>query len=241
MPAAGSPNATVWCALTCTRPFDPNLSPGGTAGFSLLLVFTWIRRMARCTSRKTRQPEIAVDVDAHGWRLWCRISTQIGGWRVTAEPHTHFFLTFQWRISMFLRDLLIPSLTCSCCSVFFCCFLAARNYRNLERDWAMVLSISRAQWGRSTGRNSAAGRLEAVERFFCQPNAAPNVIMNVLLLGGDVIWSPPLSKRWKGQGTVFNFQALGRKRLSLSIGGLLIAWCFLIHFPTLLLRSLSNC
>ncbi|HEY2236886.1 MAG TPA: IPT/TIG domain-containing protein [Candidatus Angelobacter sp.] len=34
VPAAGSPNATVWCALTCTRPFDPNLTPGGTAGFS---------------------------------------------------------------------------------------------------------------------------------------------------------------------------------------------------------------
>ncbi len=34
VPSAGSPNATVWCALTCTRPFDPNLSPGGTAGFS---------------------------------------------------------------------------------------------------------------------------------------------------------------------------------------------------------------
>ncbi|HZU34058.1 MAG TPA: IPT/TIG domain-containing protein, partial [Candidatus Angelobacter sp.] len=34
VPAAGSPNATVWCALTCTRPFDSNLTPGGTAGFS---------------------------------------------------------------------------------------------------------------------------------------------------------------------------------------------------------------
>ena len=34
VPATGSPNATVWCSLTCTRPFDPNLTPGGTAGFS---------------------------------------------------------------------------------------------------------------------------------------------------------------------------------------------------------------
>jgi hypothetical protein len=34
VPAAGSPNATVWCSLTCTRPFDSNLTPGGTAGFS---------------------------------------------------------------------------------------------------------------------------------------------------------------------------------------------------------------
>jgi hypothetical protein len=34
VPAAGSAEATVYCALTCTRPFDPNLTPGGTAGFS---------------------------------------------------------------------------------------------------------------------------------------------------------------------------------------------------------------
>jgi IPT/TIG domain len=34
VPAAGSPNVTVWCSLTCTRPFDSNLTPGGTAGFS---------------------------------------------------------------------------------------------------------------------------------------------------------------------------------------------------------------
>jgi hypothetical protein len=34
VPAAGSPNATVWCALTCTRPWDPNLTPGGNAGFA---------------------------------------------------------------------------------------------------------------------------------------------------------------------------------------------------------------
>lgn len=33
VPAAGSANATVWCALTCKRPFDPNLVPGGTTGF----------------------------------------------------------------------------------------------------------------------------------------------------------------------------------------------------------------
>ena len=32
-------------------------------------------------------------------------------WRLAGncQPHTHFFLTFQWRIPMFLRDLLIPS------------------------------------------------------------------------------------------------------------------------------------
>lgn len=34
VPAAGSPNAIVWCSLTCTRPFDTNLTSGGTAGFS---------------------------------------------------------------------------------------------------------------------------------------------------------------------------------------------------------------
>jgi hypothetical protein len=34
VPTAGSPNATVYCALTCTRPFDSNLIPGGTAGFA---------------------------------------------------------------------------------------------------------------------------------------------------------------------------------------------------------------
>jgi hypothetical protein len=34
VPAAGSAEATVYCSLTCTRPFDPNLTPGGTAGFA---------------------------------------------------------------------------------------------------------------------------------------------------------------------------------------------------------------
>jgi len=34
VPAAGSPEATVYCALTCTRPFDSSLLPGGTTGFS---------------------------------------------------------------------------------------------------------------------------------------------------------------------------------------------------------------
>jgi hypothetical protein len=34
LPAAGTPNATVYCAVTCTRPWDPALTPGGTAGFS---------------------------------------------------------------------------------------------------------------------------------------------------------------------------------------------------------------
>lgn len=34
LPAAGSPNLTVFCALTCTRPFPANLAPGGTAPFS---------------------------------------------------------------------------------------------------------------------------------------------------------------------------------------------------------------
>ncbi|HET6934996.1 MAG TPA: IPT/TIG domain-containing protein [Candidatus Angelobacter sp.] len=34
LPAAGSPDATVFCALTCTRPWDPNLVPGGIASFS---------------------------------------------------------------------------------------------------------------------------------------------------------------------------------------------------------------
>ncbi|MEP6814770.1 MAG: hypothetical protein ABI873_04370 [Marmoricola sp.] len=33
VPAAGSPEATVYCALTCTRPADPSLTPGGLAGF----------------------------------------------------------------------------------------------------------------------------------------------------------------------------------------------------------------
>jgi hypothetical protein len=33
VPAAGSPEATVYCSLTCTRPADPALVPGGTAGF----------------------------------------------------------------------------------------------------------------------------------------------------------------------------------------------------------------
>lgn len=34
MPAAGTPEATVYCSLTCTRPADPTLTPGGTAGFT---------------------------------------------------------------------------------------------------------------------------------------------------------------------------------------------------------------
>ena len=34
LPAAGTPNATVFCALTCTRPWDPNLVPGGIGAFS---------------------------------------------------------------------------------------------------------------------------------------------------------------------------------------------------------------
>lgn len=34
LPAAGTPNATVWCSQTCTRPWDPNLIPGGTGVFS---------------------------------------------------------------------------------------------------------------------------------------------------------------------------------------------------------------
>src|SRR5215470_396523 len=34
LPAAGAPEATVYCALTCTRPWDPTLIPGGTAPFS---------------------------------------------------------------------------------------------------------------------------------------------------------------------------------------------------------------
>jgi len=33
LPAAGAPEATVRCSLTCTRPWDPALIPGGTAGF----------------------------------------------------------------------------------------------------------------------------------------------------------------------------------------------------------------
>jgi hypothetical protein len=33
MPAAGSAEATVYCSLTCTRPADPSLAPGATAGF----------------------------------------------------------------------------------------------------------------------------------------------------------------------------------------------------------------
>jgi hypothetical protein len=34
LPAAGSPNATVWCSTTCIRPWDPGLVPGGTGIFS---------------------------------------------------------------------------------------------------------------------------------------------------------------------------------------------------------------
>ena len=33
VPAAGSPEATVYCSTTCTRPADPALTPGGVAGF----------------------------------------------------------------------------------------------------------------------------------------------------------------------------------------------------------------
>ncbi|MGA8979094.1 MAG: IPT/TIG domain-containing protein [Pedococcus sp.] len=33
VPAAGTPEATVYCSLTCTRPADPALTPGGTTGF----------------------------------------------------------------------------------------------------------------------------------------------------------------------------------------------------------------
>ncbi|MGZ4720720.1 hypothetical protein, partial [Oryzihumus sp.] len=33
MPAASSPEATVYCSLTCTRPADPALTPGGSTGF----------------------------------------------------------------------------------------------------------------------------------------------------------------------------------------------------------------
>ena len=33
VPAAGSPEATVYCSLTCTRPADPALTPGRTTGF----------------------------------------------------------------------------------------------------------------------------------------------------------------------------------------------------------------
>jgi hypothetical protein len=34
VPAAGTPEATVWCSLTCTRPADPAMTPGGTTGFA---------------------------------------------------------------------------------------------------------------------------------------------------------------------------------------------------------------
>jgi IPT/TIG domain len=33
VPAAGTPEATVWCTTTCTRPVDPALTPGGVTGF----------------------------------------------------------------------------------------------------------------------------------------------------------------------------------------------------------------
>lgn len=33
VPAAGTPEATVYCSTTCTRPADPALSPGGLTGF----------------------------------------------------------------------------------------------------------------------------------------------------------------------------------------------------------------
>jgi hypothetical protein len=34
LPAAGTPEARVWCSQTCTRPWDPALIPGGISGFS---------------------------------------------------------------------------------------------------------------------------------------------------------------------------------------------------------------
>jgi hypothetical protein len=34
VPAAGTPEATVWCTLTCTRPADLAMIPGGTGGFA---------------------------------------------------------------------------------------------------------------------------------------------------------------------------------------------------------------
>jgi hypothetical protein len=34
LPAAGTPNATVWCSTTCTRPWDSSLIPGGFGTFS---------------------------------------------------------------------------------------------------------------------------------------------------------------------------------------------------------------
>lgn len=40
LPAAGTPNATVWCALTCTRPWDPNLVPGGPGTFAFAFGLT---------------------------------------------------------------------------------------------------------------------------------------------------------------------------------------------------------
>lgn len=33
VPAAGTPEATVYCTTTCTRPVDPALTPGGVTGF----------------------------------------------------------------------------------------------------------------------------------------------------------------------------------------------------------------
>jgi hypothetical protein len=33
VPAAGSPEATVYCSLTCTRPADPAFTAGLAAGF----------------------------------------------------------------------------------------------------------------------------------------------------------------------------------------------------------------
>jgi hypothetical protein len=36
LPAAGSPNSTVWCSTTCIRPWDPNLTPGGIGTFSFV-------------------------------------------------------------------------------------------------------------------------------------------------------------------------------------------------------------
>ena len=35
-PAAGTPNAAVWCSQTCTRPWDSTWTPGGMGGFSFV-------------------------------------------------------------------------------------------------------------------------------------------------------------------------------------------------------------
>ena len=36
LPSAGAPNATVYCSLTCTRPWDPTFTAGGTANWSFV-------------------------------------------------------------------------------------------------------------------------------------------------------------------------------------------------------------